>query len=263
MVTVPLLAFADDEPDAVVLCVDGSVGEDPVRFVLDTGAATCSVPLTPTTRALHTASAEGGRGVSGATTGDAVVTLPTLAFGGVTELAVRASRYTDHPHRRPLLGMNALGHHRCHFRFRDDALDIDGHPPELHSVHHLETGPGGQPMVTARFAEQTAYACWDTGASLTVVDAGFADANPRVFQVGDATEGIDATGASVHSTRALMAECVIGGTTFAASACVIVDLGPVNVDLDPPMAMILGTPLLRQANWYFDFPGGQWGVSRA
>jgi len=260
----PLLSFADDdEPGAVVLYVDGLVGADPLRFLLDTGAATCSVPLTPTTQALHTVSADSGRGVGGATTGDDVVILPTLAFGGVTELAIRASRFTDHPHRRPLLGMNALSHHRCHFRFRDNALDIDDQLPELHSIHDLETSPGGQPMVTARFASQTALACWDTGASLSVVDARFAHAHPSLFHVGDATEGIDSTGASVPGTRARMAECIMGGTNFAASACVIVDLSPVNMDLDTPIAMILGTPLLRQANWYFDFPSAQWGVSRA
>jgi len=247
----------------VVLYVDGSVGDEPLRFLIDTGAATCSVPLTTTTHALPTVAADDGRGVSGTITGDDLVILPTLAFGGVSKHAIRASRFVDHPHRRPLLGMNALSDHCCHFRFRDNALDIDEHLPELHSIHRLETYPGGQPMITARFASHTALACWDTGASLTVVDAGFARTHPSLLQIGDSTEGIDSTGALVPGMRARMAECIIGRVNFAASACVIVDLDPVNMGLDTPMAMILGAPLLRQANWYFDFPSAQWGVSRS
>lgn len=259
----PLLSFADDdEPDAVMLCVDGSVGADPLRFLLDTGAATCSVPLTPTTEALHTIAADDGRGVSGSTSGDDLVVLPTLAFGSVSKHEIRASRFVDHPHRRPLLGMNALSDHRCHFRFRDNALDIDDHLPELHSIERLERYPGGQPMMTVQLATRTVLACWDTGASLSVVDAGFARSHASLFQIASSTEGIDSAGVSVPGIRARMAECIIGGVKFAESACVIVDLEPVNADLATRMVMILGVPLLRQANWYFDFPSAQWGVSR-
>ena len=51
-----------------------------------------------------------------------------------------------------------------------------------------------------------------------------------------------------------MAGPAIGGVMFAATRVVVVDLEPVNRELQHPMDVILGAPVIRQTNWLFDFP---------
>jgi hypothetical protein len=37
----------------------------------------------------------------------------------------------------------------------------------------------------------------------------------------------------------------------------VIDLSPVNQAMEIPMTVIAGYPLLRQANWLFDFPAAR------
>ena len=59
-----------------------------------------------------------------------------------------------------------------------------------------------------------------------------------------------------------MAGPVIGHRAFERHKAVAVDLARVNETLEHPMDLILGYPLIRQADWLFDFPARRWAMTR-
>lgn len=53
---------------------------------------------------------------------------------------------------------------------------------------------------------------------------------------------------------------VIAGVQFAPSTAAIFDFSPMNQDVDLPMNVIAGVPLLRQADWLFDLPAARYAA---
>jgi len=122
-------------------------------------------------------------------------------------------------------------------------------------------GPRRHVYVDVHWPGVAGRACWDTGASATVVDRGFWLAHPGLFEYIGVTAGTDASGRREETPLLLMAGPVIGQHTFARHKAVAVDLSPVNATLEYPMDLILGYPAIRQAGWFFDFPAGAWTVT--
>jgi hypothetical protein len=265
MATVRLVLVNDPvDPEAIDVWVDGSVGHVPVRFMLDTGAARCTVPLLDSTRDLGVTGINSGVGASGTGLGEDEVVVPRLCLGDLVIEDVAATRSVAEPPLSTLLGMTALVRFRCEFRFSDRQLELDGSnsfdPGEW---SELTSHVGAQPMVPVHFDTVGALACWDTGAGLTVVDLGFASAHPRLFEPVRATRGIDSSGVEMPSQLCRMAACRVGGIAIEPSACALVDLSALNATLEEPISFVLGMPAIVQADWSFDFPRRRWSVRRA
>jgi len=156
--------------------------------------------------------------------------------------------------------MNVLGRHRCRFHPADVGLEIDEPVPASWVLDPLAVYAGGQPLVLVTIADVTVTACWDSGASLTVVDLGFARRHQAVVALGQRLAGHDSGGDDVEGWRATLAPCAIGGVGFGASAAIVIDLSEFNSELPGPLELIVGVPLIRQGDWLFDFPAGRWGV---
>lgn len=260
MLSIPLLYEHDDdlEPESVVLIVEGSAVGEPLRFVVDTGAARCSLPDVGAISELIAIGADPGRGVSGSVSGDDLVIVDEIMIGELSTRAVGASRSSRS---RPLLGMNVLGEHRCHFRFTADQLDVDGPNVTSGRERALARHPNGSPLVDVKVGDVTTRAVWDTGASLSVVDIQFVRAHPDLFEFGADGSGFDAVGTALTGRHARLAPCTIGARLFEASACIIIDLAALNAVLDEPINLIVGMPIIRRADWLFDFPANSWHVS--
>jgi hypothetical protein len=158
--------------------------------------------------------------------------------------------------------MSALGRFCCDFRFADGQLELrdDAITTAGTQWRDFDVQVAGQPMVPVNFNGFSALALWDTGAAMTVVDVSIADAHPQLFVGARTTYGTDSSGVTFAARLAMMAPCEVGGVKFAASPCALADLGPMNAQLERPMSIILGAPLLIRAGWTFHFPHRRWQV---
>lgn len=93
-----------------------------------------------------------------------------------------------------------------------------------------------------------------------MVDLAWAQRHPELVAIDQALPGRDSAGAPVEAWAGTLAACSIGGVPFAASPCAVVDLVPLNNELEVPIEVIVGSPIILKADWWFDFPGGQWAV---
>lgn len=157
--------------------------------------------------------------------------------------------------------MDVLGEHCCHFQFSADQLVLDEPADSGRALVELARHVNGSPLVEVEFINVTVHACWDTGASLSVVDESFASTHPQLVDTGVALTGFDAVGVSMSGIAGTLAACRIGGQSFESSACIVLDLTPLNATLQSPLSIIVGMPLAKRADWIFDFPNNHWLVT--
>lgn len=250
-----------NDPLSIQVIADGRVGDDDIQFLIDTGARTCLVPLSSATRELASKRRSTATGAANIAAGDDEIVVPELRIGDLVARNVDADRAPLGENRHSLLGMNVLGSHRCWFRLADGAIDLDVPAPAGLNLHQIEADPTGIPFVTVDFDSVTVRACWDTGASRSVVDLAWAQQHPDLVTYGEQVPGHDSSGIEVRAFDALLAPCAIGGVVFSSSTCVAVDLSALNARLDHPFEVIIGVPIIQTAHWWFDFPEHQWGVT--
>lgn len=100
--------------------------------------------------------------------------------------------------------------------------------------------------------EVMASAVFDSGASISVVDASFAKAHPHLFVAQGDSQGTDASGATVDTPMVAMRGPRILGHAFTSTGAAVVDLAVVNRTLERRMDLIVGWPILQPANWAID-----------
>ncbi|MGI9004940.1 MAG: hypothetical protein ACR2FU_01850 [Streptosporangiaceae bacterium] len=89
-------------------------------------------------------------------------------------------------------------------------LELDG-PDEGIAATELIVGRRGHPYIELRWPGGSARACWDTGASATVVDVAFWRRHPGLFEEVGASAGTDSSGAQADTPLLRMAAPRIGG----------------------------------------------------
>lgn len=259
MSQVPLIIEPDaDEPAFATTYVDATVAGRPHRLLLDTGAARTRFNPSDGIEHLPAVGHDTSHTAFGSDRSDAIVRVAEVTVGPIRldRLdVVRSATPGDE-----LLGLDVLGRHCLHFRFGAAVLDID--PPQRSRADRgLVRDDRGHIYVDVDWPESSGRACWDTGASTTVVDVGFWRRHPHLFtQVGGST-GADASGAELIAPLLEMAEAVIGGRPFARHKVVAADLTAVNGTLDRAMDLILGYPTISQADWLFDLPRNRWTIT--
>lgn len=264
--TLPLVPVPDPEDGSALQCfvdvvVEADGARDEQRWLLDTGADRSGVVATDALAGLARVPAGAGRGLSGAAAAEEAVRLDAISAGGVV-LARDVEAGIVAPGAPGLLGADVLAGHRVHLCFSRRALELDGEPPSGGFLLELER-PGHAPFVEVRGPGLHTRACLDTGAGVTVVDRSFADAHPDVFTLDEAAaDGTDAAGNPVAAVAGTMAGVRIGGTAFDPTPVVAVDLSELNATLDWPLTVILGLPLVATADWWLDFGGNAWSVTR-
>jgi predicted aspartyl protease len=258
---VPLIIEADpDDPGCATVMADGTVAGRPYRFIVDTGAVRTQLEADEYTGALE--AAPGGTS-SGAfeSHNDPVVTVTDVAVGPMRATTLEVTRVSPAPpDLRNLLGMDVLGRYRCLFRLQAGVLDLEA-PAGHRADRDVRTDSRGHVYVDVHWPGVTAQACWDSGASGTIVNRDFRLAHPQLFEDAGTTTGTDVTGATMETPSVLMAEAVIGGRPFGRHRAAVVDLSRANSTTDLPMDLILGYPTLRQADWLFDFPASRWTLA--
>lgn len=266
---IPLRTVPDpDDPDCAQILVEAVVCGVVTPFVLDTGGRRSALAPSPLVDRLPQLGTETSGGVFGSVSSE-LVRVPELRLGPIAlahaELTV-AERHDDHNAlglgRRNLLGMDVLRVRPWELRFSEGTLWVD--PPPGEALRYpLVSNAAGHIYLDARFDEVTGTCVWDTGAGITVVDAGFARAHPELLTMFGMGTGTDSNLTTLETPLAMLAGCRIGEVAFSPSKVAIVDLGPANASTDLGFDLILGYPIIRQADWYVDVPGREWSVRPA
>jgi hypothetical protein len=263
--TVPLKVVPDAlTPEAAEVYVTVSIAGREYDLILDTGGASSRIVGDDFTRQFETAPPEDdpGRGVFGGSSASASrVLVPELRFGSIaaTGLSVELTTESNEEHGAPaILGLDILRSHRLDVRLGQGTLTIDGSDP-VDRERPLLVSSRGHPVVEVNWIGHTARAVWDTGAGVTVVDTAFARAHHHLFSPHATAVATDSHGNSSETPLVTMAACSIGGREFGATVAAIADIAGIQRPGDPRFELILGYPVISQANWSIDLRNGTWG----
>lgn len=252
-----------DDPGAAEAYVVATVAGRAYRLTLDTGGARSTLPLDDLTSTFARVDVddEPGRGVLGpASTETGRVVVPSIELGplDVRDLVVDlAPERSDVP---AILGLDVLRGHRLELRLADAMLGIDTDAP-ADAERPLPLSPRSHPHLTVGWGDVEARALFDTGASVTVVDAAFAAEHPKLLEPLPPSTGTDAAGKRAETPMARMAACEVGGRRFDASLATVVPIRGIGRAGDPEFDVILGVPVIRQADWIIDLARGVWGFA--
>jgi hypothetical protein len=252
-----------DEPGAAEAYVVATVVGHEYRLMLDTGGARSTLPfdgLTSTFLRVDVDDAPGRGALGPASAGTRRVVVPSLALGPleardlVVDLAAEGS---DAP---AILGLDVLRGHRLELRLAGAMLGIDTDAP-ADAERPLPLSSRSHPHVVVGWGEVDATALFDTGASVTVVDAAFAAEHPQLLEPLPPSTGTDAAGNRAETPMARMAACEVGGRRFDATLAVLAPIRGIQQAGDPEFDLILGVPVIRQADWIIDLARGVWGFA--
>jgi len=252
-----------DEPGATEAYVVATVAGRDYRLMLDTGGARSTLPLDDLTATFARAEVddEPGRGALGPRSADmGRVVAPSIALGPLTFrdlVADLAPAGSDAP---AILGLDVLRGHRLELRFADRMLGIDTDAP-VDAERSLPLSSRSHPHLVVGWGDVEAPALFDTGASVSVLDAAFAAEHPQLLEPLPPSTGTDAAGNRAETPMARMASCEVGGRRFDASLATVVPIRGIQHAGDPAFDLILGVPVIRQADWIIDLARGVWGFA--
>jgi hypothetical protein len=250
-----------DEPGAVEAYVVATVAGHEYRLILDTGGARSTLPLDGVTSGFTRVDVddERGRGALGPASADAArAVVPSLALGPLQVRDLVVDLAADGSPAPPILGLDVLRGHRLELRLAGAMLGIDTDAP-ADAERPLPLSSRSHPHVVVRWGEVEATALFDTGASVTVVDAAFAAEYPQLLEPLPPSTGIDAAGNRAETPMARMAACEVGGRRFDASLATVVPIRGIHQAGEPEFDLALGVPLIRQADWIIDLARSVWG----
>jgi hypothetical protein len=252
-----------DEPGAVEAYVVATVAGREYRLILDTGGARSTLPLDDLTSALGRVDLDGepGRGALGPASADTPrVVVPSIALGPLEARDLVVDLAPDGSGAPAVLGLDVLRGHRLELRLADATLGIDTDAP-VDAERPLPLSARSHPYVVVGWGDVEATALFDTGASVTVVDAAFAAAHPELLEPLPSSTGIDSAGNRAETPMAQMAACEVGGRRFDATLAVLAPIRGIQQAGDPEFDLILGVPVIRQADWIIDLARGVWGFA--
>lgn len=252
----------DEDPDladVILVRVAAEIDGAPQPLIVDTGGARSGLPAGELTDGLTRLPPQdgGGGGVFSASASSERVEARTMRIG---DLLVERPVFDVEPHEDApaILGLDVLRRHRLDFRFDDARLVLDADAP-VDRRRELVQSSRGHPYVDVDWAEGSWPAIWDSGASISVIDRGVVSRHPERFRAAGAASGTDSSGASAETPLVLLPEVTVGGRRFAPSVAAVADIARLARQGDPPFELILGTPVLRHANWAVHLQGGWWG----
>lgn len=263
-----------EDIEAAEVLVDGTIGSNEYRFLLDTGAARTCVRFDDYTSTFESLGKNNSSGVF-AKSSDDLITVPNIELGPISKKDLTVVRLPEETQDvRNLIGMDFLKDFCCHFLFDQNQVLIDSdsvtegnvtfqelfcdskfHPYVDVEFGDVEDGDFEAPKLTARTV-------WDTGAGITIADLNFIKKYPGFFEEVGRSQGTDSTGFTMETSTFIMGPTLIGGKEFGPHKVAGVDLSAVNATIEVPMNLILGYSTLSKANWWFDFPGKKWAITK-
>jgi predicted aspartyl protease len=254
----------EDEPGAAAVMVDGSIGPQPYRFLLDTGAATTTVVFDEVTANFPVTGKKDSSGVFGKSSDD-LIKVPMLTVGPISNRDIQIARLPPGAKARGnLLGMDVLKDACWHFDFAAGVASriTVSESGQERRWEELEMDDKSHPHVRVRLERETFAAVWDTGAGVTVVDASLQEMHPECFRPAGSSSGTDSSGETMETDMWWLQGLTLGGRTFPPHKVASVDLTHVNAQIKRPMHLALGFTTLILSEWWMDFSGMRWCLGR-
>ena len=252
------------QPGATEAWVVAKVAGRDYRLLLDTGGARSTLPLDALTSTFARVDVgdEPGRGVLGSSPADNGRGLvPSIMLGPLEVRDIVVDLAPDGSDAPMILGLDVLRGRRIELRGSDAMLGIDT-DASVDAERPLVLSSRSHPHVVVGWADVEATALFDTGASVTVVDAEFAARHPELLDPLPPSAGTDAAGIHAEMPMARMAACEVGGRRFDSSLAAIVPIRGIQRPGDPAFDLILGLPVIRQADWIIDLGRSVWGFTQ-
>lgn len=254
----------EDDIEAAEVFVDGTIGADKYRFLLDTGAARTCIAFDDYTSTFACIDKSNSSGVF-AKSSDDLITVPSIELGPIVKENFTVGRRAgEGPGVSSLIGMDILKDFCCHFLFDENRVAVD--PADIstagYDLQELSYDNKFHPYIDVRFGKLIATTVWDTGAGITVADMNFIKKHPALFEEAGRSYGTDSTGFQMETPMFIMAATIIGNNDFPPHKVAGVDLSQVNSTIEKPMDLILGYSTLSKANWLFDFPHKRWAITK-
>jgi Aspartyl protease len=252
-----------DEPGAAEAYVVATVAGREYRLMLDTGGARSTLPLDDLTSTFARVDRddEPGRGALGPASADTRrVVVPSITLGPLEVRDLVVDLASDGSHAPTILGLDVLRGHRLELRLADVMLGIDTEAP-VDAERPLPLSSRSHTHVVVGWGDVEATALFDTGASVTVIDAAFAAEHPELLEPLPPSTGTDAAGNRAETPMGWMAACEVGGRRFDASLAAILPIRGIQRPGDPDFDLALGLPVIRQADWIIDLARGVWGFA--
>lgn len=197
-------------------------------------------------------------GASGASVATATVRVQSLNVGELTATQPATILYSS-PRQQSLLGLPFFERQGAlSFDFRSGDLN---HAAPISDATACSGAVGVAPLLTipVDVAGRRVTAQWDTGASLTVADAKFVDANPDLFEfVRQLPNGGDSVSNSVPVRLFRAKSLSICGHEFRDVMIVAVDLSKARAANPALTDITIGANLMRGHIWRFDFMNRLW-----
>lgn len=257
-----LIKFDDETRETASIYIEGNVNEVNCQFLLDTGCAKTVLTQNEFSAQFKSIGSQISSGVFGRSEYE-LIELDSLTVGPIQERNLVISRAMKGGIDRNLLGMDVLKNYRLFFRIEDAKVETQNRDISDIKVNPLFLDEGGIPYVDVKCGDAIGKAVWDTGAGVTLVDINFINRNQGNFEKVGTSSGTDSTGTSNETPTYKMKQVKIGGLDFRPHTVVGLDLSHVNSKIDHPFDFLLGYSTIRQANWFFDFPGKSWGLAPA
>jgi hypothetical protein len=254
----------EDEAEAAQIFVDGTIGPNQYRFLLDTAAARSGVMYDDYTSQLKSTEMSGSSGLF-ATSSEDLVTVPNIRVGPISRHDFTLVRAPNHfSGANNLIGMDLLKDWCCHFHFDENHVSFTSNEEPTVDVPYQELVLDStfHPYIDVHFNSSTAKAVWDTGASLTIADTALINSDPAFFREAGEATGTDSTGAEMRTPMFIVSNMSIDNHVFPPHRVAGVDLSHVNSTLAVRMDMLLGYSTLSKANWLFDFPRKRWAITK-
>lgn len=252
-----------DDPISIQILVEGRIGKRNRLFLLDTGSAKSAVVADKDLIQLVSQGSETSSGTFGSPRQEDLIIVPEFEIGSIQKKLFPLVRLSHHEGAKNLLGMDILQFHACHFCFSKKKLWIDPPCPIIDEqpLLNLDLDARAHPYIDVDLGCGRLSAVWDSGAGMTLVDLEIIADHPGLFEEVGESVGTDATGVRRVTPVFRMGNVWIGEFFFQSHKVVGVDLTRVNAGIERPMDMILGSNLILQADWWFDFPNKKWSIT--
>ncbi|MCA9277692.1 MAG: retroviral-like aspartic protease family protein [Phycisphaeraceae bacterium] len=251
--------FDDDSRETAEVYVDGLVNNVPRRFLFDTGCARTTLKHDDFSLQFPSTGEEESGGVFGRARYD-IINVGSLIVGPIQQNRAVVSRAKQGELDRNLLGMDMLRDYCLRFAFDESRVELLD--TALSASHPLMNTTNDIPCIDVQAKDTRVGAIWDTGASITLVDADFVKDHPNMFKLIGSDIGTDSSGRQSETPMYLMKPVTIGGHQFDAHKVVSLSLTKLRDAASIPVVFILGYSTLRQARWVLDFPAKRWGIER-
>ena len=252
----------EDDFESAEVHVFATVEGDEFEFLLDTGAGTSSIRNSEFTMHYPVMYVKKSAGVF-AQHADDLIKIPSFKLGPILQTGVEFYRIDGEVGMTNLIGMNIMKDYAFYFDFKNNTMEINPDSTRYaKDSHEIILDEKYHPYIPVKFKDEEVLAVWDTGASITVVDHGFIAQHAAHFKLVGESTGTDSTGESMQTPLYEMKGIGIDGHLFPTHHVAGVDLTLINSTVDTKMNLILGYSTLRHADWWFNFPGKKWRITK-